>query len=218
MRELLLFGAGGHGKVALDTARAGSWNVVAMADGAPSRRGEAVLRTAVDVIGVEAAIACCREKRALAVVSVGDNRQRRLLYTSFLVAGIEMATLVHPAAAVSVDARLGAGTVVFAGAVVQAEADVRENAIVNTASSVDHDCVIGAHSHVGPGVHMGGASHLGRGAHLGVGTSMRDGVTVGDWSVVGLGAAIVSDVPDNVVAYGCPARVIRPGAPQEQAA
>jgi acetyltransferase-like isoleucine patch superfamily enzyme len=38
---------------------------------------------------------------------------------------------------------------------------------------------------------------------------VRDGVTIGERSIVGMGSVVRHDVPDGVVAYGCPARVVR---------
>ncbi len=218
MRELLIFGAGGHGKVLLDTARAAGWRVVAVADGAEERRGDTLLRSSINVIGVEEAVGCCRERGALAVVAVGDNRRRAVLFASFVVAGVEMASVVHPGAQVSAHAKIGAGAVIYAGAIVQTGACVGDDVILNTASSVDHDGVVEAHAHVGPGAHLGGCARIGPGAHLGLGALIRDGVSVGEWSVVGMGAVVVADVPDHVVAYGCPASVVGPNPAQVQAA
>lgn len=35
------------------------------------------------------------------------------------------------------------------------------------------------------------------------------GITIGDNSVIGAGSVVTSDIPDNVVAYGVPCKVIR---------
>jgi acetyltransferase EpsM len=58
-------------------------------------------------------------------------------------------------------------------------------------------------------VHTGGQVELGEGVHLAIGVSVRTRVKVGAWSQIGVGAAVVSDVPARVVAYGVPARVVR---------
>ena len=45
------------------------------------------------------------------------------------------------------------------------------------------------------------------------------GVTIGAWSIVGVGAAVMKDLPGNVVAYGVPARVqreLRSAAPKNE--
>lgn len=35
------------------------------------------------------------------------------------------------------------------------------------------------------------------------------GITIGDNSVIGAGSVVTSNIPDNVVAYGVPCKVIR---------
>ena len=48
-----------------------------------------------------------------------------------------------------------------------------------------------------------------KGAWLGAGVSVMPGVTIGENAVVAANAVVTSDVPDNVVVGGIPARVIR---------
>ena len=218
MPPLLIYGAGGHAKVVADTARAAGWQIRAVADGEPLKRGRSLLDWPIDLIGPEEAIRFCCMKGVSAVVAIGDNEQRRNVHHALREAGVTLAAVVHPAATVAADAKIGDGSVVFAGAVVQPGAYVEENVILNTGCSVDHDDWIGAHAHIGPGAHLGGASSVGTGAHVGLGAAIRDGVSVGAWSVVGMGSVVVRDLPALVVAYGQPARIVRPSLAPEKAA
>ncbi len=51
--------------------------------------------------------------------------------------------------------------------------------------------------------------HIGRNVWIGSGVQIMPGITVGDNSVIGAGSVVTNDVPENVVAYGVPCRVIR---------
>ena len=42
-----------------------------------------------------------------------------------------------------------------------------------------------------------------------MGAIIVDGVTIGDNVVIGAGSLVLKDVPDNVVAYGNPSKIIR---------
>ena len=55
---------------------------------------------------------------------------------------------------------------------------------------------------------MAGKVKVGAGASLGTGSVARDGVCVGEDCVIGAGAAIVCDLPANVLAFGVPAKEI----------
>jgi len=53
-------------------------------------------------------------------------------------------------------------------------------------------------------------------AWIGDGATVCKGVTVGRNSIVGAGAVVTADVPDNVIAAGNPARVVKPLDPERQ--
>ena len=51
--------------------------------------------------------------------------------------------------------------------------------------------------------------HIGKNCWLGAGVILLPGVTIGDNTVVGAGSVVTKDLPANVVAVGCPCRVLR---------
>lgn len=57
--------------------------------------------------------------------------------------------------------------------------------------------------------HKDGKVHLKKNCRIGTHSSIMPGVTVGENSVVGAFSFVTTDIPDNVLAYGIPARVIR---------
>lgn len=51
--------------------------------------------------------------------------------------------------------------------------------------------------------------HIKKNAWLGAGATVLPGVTIGENAVVGAGAVVTSDVPDNAVVGGVPAKIIK---------
>ena len=51
---------------------------------------------------------------------------------------------------------------------------------------------------------------IGRNVWVGGHCVILAGVTIGDNSVIGAGSVVTKDVPENVIAYGNPCRVIKP--------
>lgn len=51
--------------------------------------------------------------------------------------------------------------------------------------------------------------HIGRNCWLGAGVIVLPGITIGDNVVVGAGSIVTKDLPDNVVAVGNPAHILR---------
>lgn len=59
------------------------------------------------------------------------------------------------------------------------------------------------------GVYTKGPIRIGSKAWLGTGVIVLDGVTIGVGAVIGAGAVVTKDIPDNSIAVGIPAQVIR---------
>jgi sugar O-acyltransferase (sialic acid O-acetyltransferase NeuD family) len=151
-------------------------------------------------------------------VAIGDNfaRWRIASLLNSTIPGIEFPILAHPSALVSKSARIGPGTVLTTAAIVGVNAIVGEGCIVNVASAVNHDCRMDDFSSLSAGVQLGGAAVLGFRSSVGVGAITKEKVAVGRDTVIGAGAVVTGDLPDNVVAYGVPAKVIRQRAEDER--
>lgn len=76
-------------------------------------------------------------------------------------------------------------------------------------SNVGHDSIIEDGANISAGVIMAGFSKIGKNADIAIGVTIRNRVSVGRLSLIGQGSNVVKDIPDNVVAYGNPCRVIR---------
>jgi len=183
--------------------------VLGFADSDPTKLDHELLGLKVIATRLEEVLRLARNAGAAIGMGVGSNQARQRLFEKLIRAQAEVGTVVHASAVVAPSARIGRGSVVMAGVVINPDSVVGENVILNTGVSVDHDCFIGDHAHLSPGVHLGGTVRVGEGTHLGIGTVVRNNLNIGEWSVIGAGAAVVSDIPDRVMAYGVPARLIK---------
>lgn len=61
-----------------------------------------------------------------------------------------------------------------------------------------------------------GPLRIGRDCWLGAGVVVLDGGSIGEESVIGAGSVVRSPIPEKVIAYGSPARVIKPRWPGSQ--
>ncbi len=143
------------------------------------------------------------------LIAVGDCNARLRLSELIGARGFRLGTAIHPKSVVATDVSIGAGTVVCAGAVVNPGSTIGLSAIINTTASVDHECIVEAGVHIGPGAHLGGRVTVRRGAQVGIGAIVKDRTVIGANSMVGAGAVVVKDIPESVLAYGNPAKIIR---------
>lgn len=198
--RLVVFGAGGHGKVVFDALVAGGHRVHAFVDDrvVPGRAwcGVPVLPLSDLPPGpVQVAL------------GVGGNAAREIVAARVEERGHRLVTCIHPSAVVSAAAVVGRGAYVGALAVVNPAAVVGEGAIVNTAAVLEHDVLVGRFSHVCPRAVVGGGGVVGDGALLGTGAVVLPLGRVGHQSTVGAGAVVLREVPDRTVAVGVPARL-----------
>lgn len=206
MRRLAILGASGHGKVVADTAECCGWLAIEFFDDAwPSLKKNGVW----PVVGGTTDLIKQLTNFDGVVVAIGNNSVRHEKLVELHMTGARLATLIHPAAFVSRYAAIGEGTVVFAGAVVNADASVGLGGILNTGCSVDHDCLLGEAVHISPGARLAGGVQLGDLSWVGIGASVRQMIRIGTCVVVGAGAAVVSDIPDNSIVAGVPAKRLR---------
>lgn len=208
MEKLLIWGAGGHARVVADIVRLrGEYEIAGFVHDTPSASAGPIDGAPV-IRDREAVMRLRREAHvAHAIVAFGDCAARLDVARWCRGQGFALITAIHPSAVIAASALIGAGTVAAAGAIVNPGAVIGENVILNTAATVDHDCTIGDGAHLSPGVHLGGGVRVGSASWLGVGAAVRDRIVIGCRTVVGVGAVVVSDLPDDVVAYGNPARV-----------
>jgi sugar O-acyltransferase (sialic acid O-acetyltransferase NeuD family) len=143
------------------------------------------------------------------ILGFGDC-DARLSFSDLVTAmGFSLAKAIHPKAIIEAGVSIDAGTVIAAGAVVNPGTGVGKNVIINTCASVDHNCFIEDGAHICPGVTLGGSVSVGRVAWVGIGTTVKDHVRIGGGALIGAGSVVIHDIPDNVVAYGVPAKIIR---------
>jgi acetyltransferase-like isoleucine patch superfamily enzyme len=100
----------------------------------------------------------------------------------------------------------------MAGVVINTGSRIGRFVIVNTGATVDHDNLIEDGVHISPGCHLAGNVICRADAFIGTGASIIPRIQIGARVVIGAGAAVISDVPPDVLAVGCPAVVKGPSA------
>jgi sugar O-acyltransferase (sialic acid O-acetyltransferase NeuD family) len=212
MRDLVIIGAGGHGREMLDIVDAMNaveprWNFLGfLVDDLDDLTAERVAARGAVVLGPSSEMASLR---CAYVVGVGSPSVRERLDVAAEEAGGSPVELRHPTAIVGAANRIGVGCVFGAGSVVTTNVVLGRSVHVNVGASVSHDGRLGDYTILAPGARFAGTVTTGRGVDVGVGAVVKPGVTIGDGAVVGAGAAVVSDVQDGAVVAGVPARRLR---------
>jgi sugar O-acyltransferase (sialic acid O-acetyltransferase NeuD family) len=198
--ETILIGAGGIGVVVLEVLASTHSTVLYVVDKNPDiveLMGIPVFRDFQPFSNID---------RIEALVCVGNNKQRERIAN---VLTFPAGKAIDGSAVISDSSSIGQGSMVFQRCIVQARAKIGDFTIINTAAQIDHDCLIGSFVHIAPACVLCGYVTVGDGANLGANTTVVPGVSIGKNVTTGAGAVVLNDLPDNCLAVGIPARVIR---------
>ena len=199
---LLIFGAGGHGRVLVDAALlAHQWPRIVVSDRKlPENQSE--LLPGIHLLAVDAALALGPSVH----IAIGNNHFRQKEAGAW---GHErLVSVVHPAAVVSVFSQIALGCFVAAGAVVGPSAQVGMGVIINHGAVVDHDVEVGAFSHIAPNASLGGHAKLGTRVLIGSGAVVLPLIEIGDDVTVGAGSVVNINLLEPGTYAGIPARKI----------
>lgn len=203
MKRLVIFGAGGHGKVVADIA---------------SNYYEEIL---FFVDKVEDSCKCLEypvsdDKNLMKqyfddsdfFVAIGNAKIRAEKIRKFLKQGVKIATLIHPSAIVGESVTIGKGTVIMAGTILNAECKIGDGCIINTAASVDHDCQISDYVHISVGAHVCGTVMVSENTWIGAGATVSNNVNICADCMIGAGAVVIKNIEEPGTYVGVPARKI----------
>jgi sugar O-acyltransferase (sialic acid O-acetyltransferase NeuD family) len=200
-RPLIVYGAGGHGKVVANILIARGETVTGFLDDFKPARTKVI---GLPVLGSSDWLDA--NPHARVALGVGNNVVRARNAELCLAKQAELVTAIHPSAVIAQSAVIEDGAVILALSVVNPDSVVRRGAIVNTTAVVEHDCVVGEFAHISPSATLGGNCTVGPFAQLGIGAAMLPGTKIGEYSIVGGGGLVAHDIPPWTIAVGLPAR------------
>lgn len=202
MKQLVIMGASGHGKVVADIANKTGYEQIVFLDDKESVTecsGYPVVGKCSSFVEYDCDI----------IVAIGNPSIREKLLMDLENAGKCIPVLIHPHASIAENVTIGKGTVIAAGAVINPDAIIGSGCIINTCSSVDHDCTLEDYVHVAVGAHVAGTVTIGKRTWIGAGATVSNNVKICADCMIGAGCVVVSDISEKGTYIGVPARLMR---------
>jgi sugar O-acyltransferase (sialic acid O-acetyltransferase NeuD family) len=118
-------------------------------------------------------------------------------------------SIIHDGLDISYTSKLGRGVLINSKVSIAAHTTIGDFVSINRHVSIGHHTNIGDYCSINPGVNIAGNVTIGEGTTIGMGTNILHTVKIGKNSIIGAGSVVTKDIPDNVIAYGSPCKVIR---------
>lgn len=208
LEDIVIFGASSHAKVIIDIIeKQGIYNIRGISDvsqdkgtdfyGYPILGDDEFVLRHYDIFG--------------GIVAIGDNFIRSKVVESIksILPDFNFIQAIHPSVPIARNVKIGNGTVIMAGCVINNDAEIGEHCIINTKSSIEHENKIGNFVHIIAGVTTGGNVRVGDYSAIGLGSTLTAGITIGKHTIIGAGSVVFSNIGDQVLVYGTPAKIIR---------
>jgi len=128
---------------------------------------------------------------------------------NYLIDFNDYSNIIHPKADLALSVDLGKGAFCNGGVSIGPFADIGNLVTLNRHVCVGHHTRISDFCVLNPKVNIAGFCNIGEKTTLGMGVNVIDGVNIGKNTIIGASSLVNKDIPDNVVAYGIPAKVIR---------
>ncbi|MDO8748393.1 MAG: NeuD/PglB/VioB family sugar acetyltransferase [Candidatus Omnitrophota bacterium] len=213
LKNILLFPFGGNARESLNSIFAinninKEWNVIGFIDSNRSIWGKTCC--AVEVKGDKEILRKFAGVYVLAVPgNPGNYLQRSEIIASLGIKKSQFATIIDPHVVLSPDSKIGYNTLLMPNVVIGCGVKIGNHCIVLSNTVIAHDSTVGDYCCIGSNVSISGNVVVGAKCYIGSGVSIRNNVRIGGGSLIGIGSNVVSDIEENIVAVGNPAKALR---------
>ena len=211
MKNLVLIGGGNQAHYTIDIIeKEGKYNIIGIIDSIHDVGSD---RFGYKIIGRQENLSKLIEEYNIdvGVISIGDNWSRYKVYNNIIeqVPNFEFANAIHPSVVIGNNVKLGKGIVAMAGCIFNPKSVIGDFTFFATGAQVEHDCFIDKIASISAGSITGGYVKIGKFSAITLGVTIMDRIEIGENTVVGSGSLVVKSLPDNVLVYGNPVKIIR---------
>ncbi len=207
---VIIFGAKGLGKVALDIFQSNEIIVYCLLDDDTSLHntelnGISILGSTdndgfLKLIGqkCEAFVATDDNKLKASLVEMLNDRRKVMPVNAF-----------HKSVSIAPSALVGHGNMFNAGVVVNSNAKIDNHCIIGSNTVIEYDAELADMVQIGPGSVIGSGVKVAKGAFIGSGVTIVAGISIGKNARIGAGSVVIATVKDGETVFGNPAEKVK---------
>lgn len=147
-------------------------------------------------------------------IAIGNPHRRYLIFKKFQSLGGQFSSVISPQARIgNYDISIGIGSNILSNAIISNSATIGKGCLIYYNAIITHDCKLGSFVELSPGATLLGRSKIGDYSQIGSNATILPDIKIGKNVLIGAGAVVTSNIPDNSVAVGIPAKIIKQNLP-----
>ena len=211
MKKLCIYCAGGFGKEVFDIAlrineKESRWDEILFVDD-DSSLGDSIYQG--KLFTMDKLLKEFDSNDCEIIIATGEPSLRKKLFTIVKSLNLRFTTLIDPSCIISNTSNIGEGVIIAPNSFISSDVELGDNVLINASTIIGHDIVIEKNTSVSSFVCIGGASEIGQESYIGMGTVIKEQLKIGSNVIIGLGSIVHRDIPNQVIALGNPARIMR---------
>lgn len=185
--NLLIIGAGGHGRCCLDIAR--DMNIFDKISFLDDQNINEVINDCKIIGSIDEMCSYYPEYTHIHI-AIGNNSVRSKLLLQAKEIGYSLPILQHSSSVVSNYASINEGTIIFPHAVIEPNATIGKGCIITANTTINHDamindgCLIYSNSIIRPMSVIGSNTRIGSGCTITFGTDIKEETDIKDGSII----------------------------------
>ena len=206
----IIIGAGTYGEVYLAYLQEAGVNVVGFLDDDTKYTNQSV--RGIPVLGPISKMETLRYTDNIEAVycPLGNNKLRVKFLTKAKELGYKIPNYIHPNVIISPNVSIGEGVYILLGTTIMPHTVIKDYTMISMGVHLAHHCILEEGVFLSTGCNFGASIHAHKYAYCGISSTIMTGIhDLGEDCLIGAGAVVIRDVPENAVMAGVPAKVIK---------
>lgn len=206
----VIIGAGTYGKVYLTYLQDAGIEIVGFLDDDKSLQGTSIRN--IPVLGGTELLSSLKDTHRVEAVycPIGNNKLRVKFLEKAKSFGYKTPNYIHPSVIISPNVSIGEGVYILLGSHIMPYVTIEDYVMISMGVNIAHHSILSKGTFLSTGVNFGASIHAKKYSYIGISSTIMTGIKVlGTNCLIGAGAVVIKDVPDNAVMAGVPAKVLR---------
>ena len=208
--KAIIIGSGTYGQVYAEYLREnGQYEIIGFLDDDLAKTGLNIL--GIKVLGVVSLLETIENKESISVfVAIGNNKVRLKILKYVEKLGYKTPGFIHSSCNIPISVEIGKSVYILPGCNIMPRTILHDYVMISMGVNIAHHVIVESGCFFSQGANVGASITIGEQSLIGIGSTIKTNVKrIGKNVLIGAGAVVIRDVPDNAVIVGNPGKILR---------